>query len=327
MERPPASSASTGRRRHGRRSTVPHPDIGEQPSATPPGCSAADGSAPTLPRWPADSTAAGYGRRRSPARSSATTVTPTSVNTRPSRLARIAKKPENIQEVIVDPDFASPPASSKRPRWRSSAITCQRRRRPTAQPRSGRPSAEAQRNGVTSVQKSQRQCRRLPALRREPGQDGDFGERDDEKRFPHLAIEAFVPQPQRRCARRDVDHEPADRAGGGERRERAAQREHERHRGGDENGVRGRPVAAGGCGRRTPGGRPARRARTGCASPDSACPMLLPVVERTAPRVSRAAPAGPRKIRAASASGVFDAASPAACRARRRRPASSRRSR
>ena len=63
--------------------------------------------------------------------------------------------------------------------------------------------------------------------------------------------------------------------------------------------------------------RPKNGGRSPCSAsanrlrePDSACPMLLPDVETTAPSVISAAPAGPRNRAAASASGVFDVGEP-----------------
>ncbi len=63
--------------------------------------------------------------------------------------------------------------------------------------------------------------------------------------------------------------------------------------------------------------RPKNGGRSPCSAsakrlrdPDNACPMLLPEVEKTAPSVNIAAPAVPRNTAAASASGVFDWASP-----------------
>ncbi len=63
--------------------------------------------------------------------------------------------------------------------------------------------------------------------------------------------------------------------------------------------------------------RPKNRGRSPCSAsanrlrePESAWPMLLPVVESTAPSVRSAAPAPPMKSVAASASGVLEAARP-----------------
>ena len=59
-----------------------------------------------------------------------------------------------------------------------------------------------------------------------------------------------------------------------------------------------------------PGRSPCSASANRLRDPDSAWPMLLPVIETAAPVVMMSAPLAPRYSTAASASGVFDDASP-----------------
>src|SRR6185295_14626076 len=115
--------------------------------------------------------------------------------------------------------------------------------------------------------------------------------------------EARAAQTKRRRARRDVDHEAADGAGGS-------------HAANDPlaasisdtaavkriatTGVPNRGLTFAKIRGTSPFSASANRLR----DPESACPMLFPSVERTAPSVMSAAPPAPRKITDASASGV-----------------------
>ena len=123
----------------------------------------------------------------------------------------------------------------------------------------------------------------------------------------HRGGEARLPQPERRRAGEHVDDQPADRADRRQRREPAGQRQHQRHRRGDENrgDRRAEPrVHAAEERGRSPCSASAKRLRV----PDNAWPMLLPDVDTSRRRSSAPRRRRPGRQPPRSASGVCEAA-------------------